>query len=273
MRALKLSIIALVAIGNLSYAGGDISPVTDYEIDDTVVADEEAYPIEDEYIEPTVEEESVVDEPVYVEPKPTPIYVAPPEPTPIVKPKPTPIPVVVKPKKRVSTNGFYAGLGISGVRYKDSCHCKKGVKVTNKDTTYGVMGRVGYDFNQYIGVEARGSKTDWKSDGSKVEHIGVYAKPMLPVTNSTNLYGLIGVAKTKVRGSMPHLDSDGLALGGGVEVDLSKDTPKDGIYSRSFDGEGDQEKGLGLFVDYERMVAKTHAPRLHAVSAGVTYDF
>ena len=96
---------------------------------------------------------------------------------------PTPAPVVVKPKKRVSANGFYVGLGISGVRYKDSCHCKKGVKVTNKDTTYGVMGRVGYDFNQYIGVEARGSKTDWQSDGTKVEHIGVYAKPMLPVTN------------------------------------------------------------------------------------------
>ena len=271
MRALKLSIIALVATGNLSYAGGDISPVTDYEIDDTVVADEEAYPIEDEYIEPT---EDVIDEPTYIEPEPTPVFVAPPEPTPIyIKPKPTPIPVVVKPKKRISTNGFYAGLGISGVRYKDSCHCKKGVKVINKDTTYGVMGRVGYDFNQYIGVEARGSKTDWKSDGSKVEHIGVYAKPMLPITNSTNLYGLIGVARTKVRGSMPHLDNDGLALGGGVEVDLSKDSPKDGIYSRDFDGEGDQEKGLGVFVDYERMVAKTHAPRLHAVSAGVTYDF
>ncbi len=273
MRNFKLLIIALIAMGNFSYAGGDISPVTDYEVYDTVEADEEAYPIGDEYIEPTVEEESYVEPESQLEPEPepTPEYVAPPEPTPT--PMPTPAPVVVKPKKRVSANGFYVGLGISGVRYKDSCHCKKGVKVTNKDTTYGVMGRVGYDFNQYIGVEARGSKTDWQSDGTKVEHIGVYAKPMLPITNNTNLYGLIGVAKTKVRGSMPHLDSDGLAVGGGVEVDLSKDIPKDGIYSRDFDGEGDQEKGLGLFIDYERMVAKTHAPRLHAVSAGVTYDF
>ncbi len=268
MRALKLSIIALIAIGNFSYAGGDISPVTDYEIDDAVIADEQASPIEDEYIEPTVEEESVVDEPT-IEPESTPVYVAPPEPT----TKPTPIPIVIKPKKKISTNGFYVGLGINGVRYKDSCHCKNGVKITNKDITYGIIGRVGYDLNQYIGVEARGSKTNWKSDGTKVEHIGVYAKPMLPITNSTNLYGLIGVAKTKVRGSMPHLDSDGLAVGGGVEVDLSKDISKNGIYSRNFDGEGDQEKGLGLFVDYERMVAKTHAPRLHAVSAGVTYDF
>ncbi len=271
MRVLKLSIVALIAIGNFSYAGGDISPVTDYEIDDAVVANEEAYP-DDEYIEPTVEEESIVEEPTYVEPEPT-TPLASPEPTTIIKPKPTPMPIVIKPKKRVSTNGFYVGLGISGVKYKDSCHCKNGVKVTNKDTTYGIMGRVGYDFNQYIGVEARGSKTNWKSDGTKVEHIGLYAKPMLPITNSTNLYGLIGVAKTKVRGTMPHLDSDSLAVGGGVEVDLSKDISKNGIYSRNFDGEGNQEKGLGVFIDYERMVAKTHAPRLHAVSAGVTYDF
>jgi len=266
MKKLKLSLIVLCAIGNFSYAGGDISPITEYEIDDAVVADEEAYPIEVEnsYVEP------IIEEPVYVAPEP--IVVAPiitPAPTPIVV---KPMPLVVKAKK-ISTNGLYVGLGITGVRYKDSCHCKKNVKVTNKDTTYGIMGRVGYDFNQYIGVEARASKTNWASDGSRVEHAGVYLKPMIPVANSANIYGLIGLAKTKVKGSMPHLDSESLALGGGVEVDLSKDTPKDGRYSRSFDGQGDQEKGVGVFIDYERMVAKKNAPRLDAVSAGVSYDF
>jgi len=72
---------------------------------------------------------------------------------------------------------------------------------------------------------------------------------------------------------MPNVDSDALTLGAGVEVDLSKDIPKNGIYSRDFDGQGDQERGLGLFVDYERMVVKKNAPILDAVSAGLSYDF
>jgi opacity protein-like surface antigen len=99
---------------------------------------------------------------------------------------------------------------------------------------------------------------------------------MLPVGNTTNIYGLVGLAKTKVKsnnGKTPKVNADGLALGIGMEMDLSKDIPKDGRYSRSFDGQGDQEKGLGLFVDYERMLVKKNAPDLDAVSAGVTYDF
>jgi len=269
MKILKLSTL-IILLGSLGYAGGDISPVSDYEIEDAVVAEEEAT------ISPYVEEEStyVQPEPEYIEPKPV---VVEPEPV-VVEPKPViaePKPVVVTPtpKKNISANGFYAGLGITGARYRDSCHCKKGVKVTNKDTTLGVMARVGYDFNQYVGIEARGLKTNWKSDGSKVEHAGIFVKPMLPVGNSTNIYGLIGAGKTKTKGSMPHADSESLALGAGVEVDLSRDTPKDGKYSRNFDGQGDQEKGVGLFVDYERMIAKKHAPILDAVSAGITYDF
>jgi len=269
MKILKLSTL-IILLGSLGYAGGDIAPISDYEIEDAIVAEEEAS------ISPYVEEESTYVEPEYIEPKPV---VVEPEPEPVVvEPKPViaePKPVVVAPtpKKNISANGFYAGLGITGARYRDSCHCKKGVKVTNKDTTYGVMARVGYDFNQYVGIEARGLKTNWKSDGSKVEHAGVFVKPMLPVGNIANIYGLIGAAKTKTKGSMPHADSESLALGAGIEVDLSRDIPKDGRYSREFDGHGDQEKGVGIFVDYERMVAKKHAPILDAVSAGVTYDF
>ncbi len=269
MKNLKLSLIAFCVIGNFSYAGGDISPVTDYEIEDAVVADEEAYPIENTYNEP-IEEETVIDEFAIPEPQPK---IVTPAPIPVaVKPIPIKRPVAIA-KKKIYANGFYAGLGITSARYKDSCQCEKNVKVTNRDTTYGVMGRVGYDFNQYIGVEARGLKTNWDSDGSRVEHIGVYLKPMMPITNNANVYGLVGVGNTKVKGNMPDVDSDALALGGGIEVDLSKDTPRDGRYSRNFDGQGDQEKGVGVFVDYERLVVKKDAPILDAVSAGVSYDF
>ncbi len=264
MKSFKLSLITIIALGISSYAGGEFMEVTDYEVEDEVLAEEVTFvePIEEEavYVEPVEEEVK----PVYVEPK------AIPKPKPVVV-TPTP-PVVIKPKN-ISTNGFYAGLGITGVRYENNCKCENGIKVKNKDTTYGLTGRVGYDFNQYIGIEARGTRTNWGSDGSKVKHAGVFVKPMIPIGASSNLYGLVGVAKTTVRGSMPQVDADGLALGAGVEVDISRDTPKEGKYSRKFDGHGDQERGVGLFVDYERMHVKSNSPDIDALSVGVTYDF
>jgi opacity protein-like surface antigen len=257
MKNIKLSLVALMAMSSLSFAGGDFSVVTPYEVEDAVMA-EEAYvepEIVEAYVAPKVE---VIPEPVAL-----PVVVAP-KVEPVI---PTPIPV---PVKNISANGFYAGLGIAGARYSTSC---KGCSKSGEDKTAGLMARVGYDFNKYIGLEARGIKTNWKSDGGKVEHAGVFVKPMIPVGDATNVYGLVGVAKTKTKGSLQKTNSKALALGAGVEVDLSTDTPKDGRYGRSFDGKGDQEKGIGVFVDYERMVVKSSAPHLDAVSAGVTYDF
>ena len=262
MKKLQISLIAFMALGTLSYAGGDLVPITQYEIEDEIAATEEIYT------------ESIVEEPIYVEPEPIepPTYVEPEpiEPPTYVDPEPTPPPVAptVSPQPRkVMPNGFYAGLGITGVNYKSNCKCKN---VDKEDVNYGGTVRVGYDFNEYIGVEARGTKTKGDAD---VKHVGVFIKPMVPVTNSTNVYGLVGVAKTKVKGDLPNVDSDGLAMGAGIEIDLSSDTPKDGRYSRPFDGKGDQEEGIGLFVDYERMIVKDNATDLDVVTAGITYDF
>jgi len=247
MKNIKLSLLTLVALGSFSYAGGDLTVVTPYEVEDAVMA-EEAY----------VEPEPVVETYVEPEPKPEPIKAI----APVVAPKPI---------KHIKANGFYAGLGISGTHYETNC--KTGCSKSGKDHAAGVMARVGYDFNKYIGIEARGITTNWKADGGAVEHAGLFIKPMLPVGDKTNIYGLVGVAKTKTKGSLQRTNAESLALGAGVEVDVSKDTPKDGRYGRPFDGKGDQEKGLGVFLDYERMVVKSGAPDLDAVSAGVTYDF
>jgi len=250
MKNIKLSIVALMAMGSLSYAGGEFLPVTVYETEDAVLA-EEAYV--EEYVqpimEPVIEEEYIA--PVVVEtPK---VVVAP------------------KPIKKIRANGFYAGLGIAGAQYKSNC--KTGCAGSGEDKTTGVMARVGYDFNKYIGIEARGIRTNWQTNGGAVKHAGIFIKPMIPVSDATNIYGLVGVAKTKTNGGLQKTDAESLALGAGVELDLSADSPKEGRYGRTFDGKGDQEKGVGLFIDYERMVVKSGSPDLDAVSAGVTYDF
>jgi OOP family OmpA-OmpF porin len=237
MKNIKLSLLSLVALGSFSYAGGDLTVVTPYEVEDAVLAEEA-------YVEPVVE------------PTPEPVVI------PVVAPKPI---------KHIKANGFYVGLGISGTRYETNC--KTGCSQSGTDHAAGVMARVGYDFNKYIGIEARGITSNWNGDGGTVEHAGLFVKPMLPVGDATNIYGLVGVAKTKTKGGLQRTNAESLALGAGIEVDVSKDIPKDGRYGRPFDGKGDQEKGLGVFLDYERMVVKSDAPNLDAVSAGVTYDF
>jgi len=253
MKNIKLSMAALLAMSSLSFAGGDFTVVTPYEVEDVVMAEEA-------YVEPEIVE-AYVEPKIEVIPEPAPVVVAPK----VKAVEPVPVPV-----KNIKANGFYAGLGIAGARYSTSC---KGCSNSGEDKTAGLMARVGYDFNKYVGLEARGLKTNWKSEGGKVEHAGVFVKPMIPVGDATNVYGLVGLAKTKTKGYLQKTDSKSLALGAGVEVDLSADTPKDGRYGRAFDGKGDQEKGVGVFVDYERMVVKSSAPHLDAVSAGVTFDF
>ncbi len=234
MKRIQLSLIALIASSSLAVAGGDIAPIEFYE------------------------EEIAVEE-VLVEPAPTPI------PTPI----PTPVPVPVVPVANVS--GIYAGLGIVAANYDTNCDCA-GEK-SGTDKTAGIMARVGYDFNKYVGVEARGMLSNQKGNGGEIKHAGVFVKPMIPVSEDTNVYGLVGLAKTKTQGSLRRTDVEGLAFGGGVEYDLSDDKKKNAKYDREFDGMADQEKGLGLFADYERLYYKSGSPDLDAVSVGVTYDF
>jgi len=248
MKNIKLSLIALIAMGTLVYAGGDFSPVTTYEVEDTSLAEET-------YVEPVIETTTVVEEPVIVQ-------------TAVIEP---PKPPIKKEVENIYANGFYAGIGITAARYQTNCKssCKKG----GTDKTLGVIARVGYDFNKYIGLEARGIRTNLKDNGGSIKHAGIFIKPMLPVSDTTNIYGLVGLAKTTTQGSLQRTDAETLALGAGLEVDLSKDSPKEGRYGREFDGQGDQEKGVGLFMDYERMVVKSGAPDLDALSAGVTYDF
>jgi len=200
--------------------------------------------------------------------KSVPVVVTPPKPK-----KPLPVPV---PLADVAVNGLYVGVGISSAKFKTNCKCSTGTgpKVASgTDKTAGIMARIGYDFNQYVGVEARGIRTNWKSNGGKIKHAGVFVKPMYPVGEATNVYGLAGLAKTSTQGKLRRVDSSSFAWGAGVEYDISHDVAKNGRYGREFDGHGDQERGLGVFADYERLIQKSNSPDLDTVNVGLTYDF
>ena len=233
MKKIQLSVLALLACTNLVMAGGDIVPITPYETEDVKAA---------------------VVVPV----------------SPIVKPAiVVPVVPVVIPTADVSP--IYVGVGLVGARYDAKCPTTPTGCTT--DRTGGVLVRAGYDFNQYLGLEARGLITSYKSNGGKIKHVGAFVKPQYPVTDGLNIYGLGGLAKTTTQGSMRKTDVSGLAFGAGFEYDFSKDKKKDAKYDREFDGVADQEKGFGIFADYERLYYKSGSPDLDAVSVGLTYDF
>jgi len=152
----------------------------------------------------------------------------------------------------------YIGLGLVWGKYS-GCDASPGCKY--EDVTYGAMVRAGYEWNQYIGLEARALATFWGDDplgGEKLRHFGLFAKPMYPI------------------GNLPTVDESGFSAGIGLEYDLSSkedDREKETIYDRGFDGQADQENGWGLFVDYQRLLIKSDVPDMDVVSAGVTYDF
>ena len=132
----KLMIISSVIVGinTVVYAGGDILP-TVFETEEVIVP-----------LEPYVE--------TYVAPVATPIVV----PKAVVVPVPVVVPVV----NNILPLGLYVAAGLTAARYDPNCNCPvKG----DVHKTAGVIGRIGYDFNKFFGLEARGLKTNWKPEG------------------------------------------------------------------------------------------------------------
>ncbi|CAA6808088.1 MAG: Unknown protein [uncultured Sulfurovum sp.] len=185
--------------------------------------------------------------------------------TPVIE---APVAVVVAPVlANAEVSPFYVGMGVVAARYDSNCVTKP------MDKTGGVVLRAGYDFNEYMGLEARGLISSYKEDGGKIKHLGGFLKPMYPISDTVNAYGLLGYAKSTTQGSLRRTDVSGLAFGAGLEYDFSEDKQKEAKYDREFDGKADQEKGFGVFADYERLYYKENSPDLDAVSVGITYDF
>lgn len=176
----------------------------------------------------------------------------------------------------VSPSPFYIGVGVTMASIgREPCACLESKSLD--DHRYGGILRVGMDFNQYIGVEARALKTFENDVFSETTHYGIYLKPQYHIMNQLNVYGLIGYGKTKVDYAgcdLSDIDVSGISYGIGFEYDLTDDAEAAG-YDRGFDGQGDQETSWGIWADYVRVakdegVAKTTAD---IFSIGLTYDF
>ena len=191
---------------------------------------------------------------------------------------PAVVPVV--PIETIDPSPWYLGAGIVWAKLSG---CDLQPNCTYEDVTYGAMVRGGYDYNQYVGVEARYINTfldEGPYGGTPLAHIGLYLKPQYPVSESINVYALLGYGYTENLGNgarLDYFDSDsGFSAGLGLEYDLSDregDREENANYDRTFDGYADQGRGWSFFLDYQRLLIKSDVPDMDAISLGLRYDF
>jgi len=192
---LTSSIVAIVALSGMSFAGGMIL--------------EPAY--ENEIVELPIEPVPVTPVPPVVDTQPV---------KPVVKPvviktdvKPI-VPAVVAAAKPL---GLYVAGGLTDVAVRNLGTVNLFGDETTQDRQIGLTGRLGYDFMNYLGAELRGTYGIAKDSGNKFKQIGAYLKPNYDVTDDINLYGLLGGSKTNVG-----VGSDtGFSYGAGLDYDVS----------------------------------------------------
>ena len=185
-----------------------------------------------------------------------------------------PVPVLIPDDSTHEPLPVYLGAGLIWGRYhKDTYVCEY------EDVTYGAMVKAGYDWNPYIGIEARYLQTFWDEDdlgGQKLQHFGLFAKPMYPVSENVNIYGLVGYGWTETKtggnGNLPTVDESGFSAGVGFEYNFS-DNKENASYGGEFDTQEDQEGFWGIFVDYQRLLIDSDVPDMDVISIGVTYHF
>jgi opacity protein-like surface antigen len=255
---LTQSLVAIAALttlsSTLSFAGGDINPVTVFEQEPVSV------PVEVPYVAPAPEP---VEE--YVAPAPEPVeeYVAPtpaPAPEPAPAPAPTPAPVTVTPPAPVAPVvaaakplGLYLAGGLTDIAVRTTGRANFFKKKIGQDRQLGFTGRLGYDFMDYLGAELRGTYGLSKVNAPyrKFKQVGAYLKPNYDVTDALNLYGLLGASKTNFSGAAP--TQTGFSYGLGLDYGISDK--------------------VSVFTDVVNYLRKSGTPSAWGLTLGAAYQF
>ncbi len=154
-------------------------------------------------------------------------------------------PEITVPEVSESTGSFYAGLGYSYINLDG-----KGADEIDGDATLLLAG---YNFNQYIGVEARyAGLTDC------LENTAIYLKPMYPI-GGTTVYGLLGYGETTYDNGDSYSES-GFQWGLGASYAVTENIGVFADYTNLYDDSGfDGGTSADVTVD--------------SINVGVTYTF
>jgi len=174
-----------------------------------------------------------------------------------VEPIPVPVPVA-------APLGIYLGGGYTYA--KADCECDpiylSNGQYTPKFTaeTHGINLKAGYDFNEYIGIEAKYLYTPWGDEDHTLKHYGIYLKPSFPVTENFDIYALLGYGKTECESLKDSENGFGWGIGASYN------------FGKRVQGKKD---GFGVYVEYLRPLKKTGNKdiTIDTVNAGVQYNF
>jgi len=179
------SLVAVATLSTLSFAGGDINPVTVFE-----------------------------QEPIAV---PVEVPAPAPAPAPVVTP-----PAAPTPAPAAAPLGLYLAGGLTALAARETHEDWGNVfsKEVNQDRQLGFTGRLGYDFMDYLGAELRGTYGFSKvaSNFKKFTQVGAYLKPNYDITDNINLYGLLGASKTNTAGLETNT---GFSYGAGLDYGIT----------------------------------------------------
>ena len=167
----------------------------------------------------------------------------------------------------VDNSAFYVGLGLGQAYLRDD-------QTAEKITSMTVMLQGGYQYNEYIALEARASfgfNSDYEPgntgnvSGDFNENLsswGIYLKPMYPVTEEFTIYGLLGYGGVEL-GNLENGDAneEGFHWGLGVSYDIMDAVSVYIDYVKLYDGVG---------FDYR---AKLEDINADAWTLGVSYTF
>jgi len=166
-------------------------------------------------------------------------------------------PIVETPVVEESTGAFYLGLGYSYMNMNIDAPTTTHSRASTEEDHNGdaVLLLAGYNFNEYVGVEAR-----YAGFTDCLENTAIYLKPMYPFGEVT-VYGLLGYGETSYDNGAVDLSESGFQWGIGANYGIMDN--------------------VSVFVDYTRLYDDsgfdsqlTHADfMVDAVSVGVTYTF
>lgn len=111
------------------------------------------------------------------------------------------IPPVVVPVVEEDKDKLYVGLALAYNQTYSTDYGYFDDSVPTQDETLKFVGLLGYDFNEYIGVEGRIGTSIAEEDYAEVTTYSIFLKPQYPVNEDFTLYGLLGFGLVKVDGT------------------------------------------------------------------------